>query len=106
MPRSVLLGVGIPRRHSIRGDNHLESSQGGPAAGVEHGAFGRRPNDDHRLNSPVAECETKESKVDRIETRMELEGDLTDEQYTRLLEISERCPIKKTLNSEIVIVAK
>jgi len=53
-----------------------------------------------------AECETKEGKVDRIETRMELEGDLTDEQYTRLLEISERCPIKKTLNSEIVIVAK
>ncbi len=44
-----------------------------------------------------AECETKECKVDRIETRMELEGDLTDEQYTRLLEISERCPIKKTL---------
>ncbi len=53
-----------------------------------------------------AECETKEGKVDRIQTRMELEGDLTDEQYTRLLEISERCPIKKTLNSEIVIVAK
>ncbi len=53
-----------------------------------------------------AECETKEGKVDRIETRMELEGDLTDEQYTRLLEISERCPIKKTLTSEIVIVPK
>ncbi len=53
-----------------------------------------------------AECETNEGKVDRIETRMELEGDLTDEQYTRLLEISERCPIKKTLTSEIVIVPK
>jgi putative redox protein len=53
-----------------------------------------------------AECETKEGKVDRIETRMELEGDLTDEQYTRLLDISEKCPIKKTLRSEIVIVAK
>lgn len=53
-----------------------------------------------------AECETKEGKVDRIETRMELEGDLTDEQYTRLLEISEKCPIKKTLTSEVVIVPK
>lgn len=53
-----------------------------------------------------AECETTEGKVDRIETRMELEGNLTDEQYTRLLEISEKCPIKKTLTSEIVIVAK
>ncbi|HSD52415.1 MAG TPA: OsmC family protein [Candidatus Methylomirabilis sp.] len=53
-----------------------------------------------------AECGTKVGKVDRIETRMELEGDLTDEQYTRLLEISERCPIKKSLASEVVIVAK
>jgi putative redox protein len=53
-----------------------------------------------------AECETREGRVDRIETRMELEGDLTDEQYTRLLEISEKCPIKKTLTSEVVIVAK
>jgi len=53
-----------------------------------------------------AECETKEGRVDRIESRMELEGELSDEQYTRLLEISERCPIKKTLTSEIVIVAK
>ncbi len=52
------------------------------------------------------ECETKEGKVDRIESRMELEGELTDEQYTRLLEISERCPIKKTLTSEVVIVSK
>lgn len=52
-----------------------------------------------------AECEAKEAG-DRIETRMELEGDLTDEQYARLLEISERCPIKKTLTSEIVIVPK
>ncbi len=53
-----------------------------------------------------AECETREGKVDRIESRMELEGDLSDEQYTRLLEISEKCPIKKTLTSEVVIVPK
>ncbi len=53
-----------------------------------------------------AECETKEGRVDRIESRMELEGDLTDEQHARLLEISERCPIKRTLTSEVVIVPK
>jgi putative redox protein len=52
------------------------------------------------------EARTREGKVDRIETRMELEGDLTDEQHTRLLEISERCPIRRTLTSEIVIVPK
>lgn len=44
--------------------------------------------------------------MDRIESRMTLEGDLTDEQQARLLEISERCPIKRTLTSEVVIVAK
>jgi putative redox protein len=53
-----------------------------------------------------AECETREGKVDRIESRMELEGDLSDEQYTRLLEILEKCPIKETPTLEIVIVSK
>lgn len=53
-----------------------------------------------------AECETKEGRVDRIESRIELEGELSDEQYTRLLEIAEKCPVKKTLTSEVVIVPK
>jgi putative redox protein len=53
-----------------------------------------------------AECETKEGRVDRIESRVEVEGNLTDEQYTRLLEIAERCPVRKTLTSEIVVVSE
>ena len=49
------------------------------------------------------ECETKEGKVDRIERVLEIEGDLTEEQRARLVEIADRCPVSRSLKSEIVI---
>ena len=39
----------------------------------------------------------------RIELSVSLEGNLTDEQHARLQEIAHKCPVHKTLNSEIVI---
>jgi len=50
-----------------------------------------------------AECETKEGKIDRIEREIVLEGALTDEQRARLMEIADRCPVHRTLVSEINI---
>jgi putative redox protein len=50
-----------------------------------------------------AECETKEGKLDRIDREITLTGPLTEEQRTRLLEIADRCPVHRTLTSEIVI---
>jgi putative redox protein len=50
-----------------------------------------------------AECETKEGKIDRIEREIVLEGTLTEEQRARLLEIADRCPVHRTLVSEINI---
>ncbi len=50
-----------------------------------------------------ADCETRVGKVDRIERAIELEGPLTDEQRQRLLEIAEKCPVRRTLSSEISI---
>ena len=50
-----------------------------------------------------AECETKEGKVDRITAEIHLEGPLTAEQRDRLREIAERCPVHRTLTSEIHI---
>ena len=51
------------------------------------------------------ECEhSKEGFVHRIERAVSLEGDLTDEQRSRLQEIAHKCPVHKTLASEIVIV--
>jgi putative redox protein len=48
-----------------------------------------------------AECETREGKVDRIERVLTLEGDLDDAQRARLLEIANKCPVHRTLHSEV-----
>lgn len=49
------------------------------------------------------DCRTREGKVDRIERTIALEGELDDEQRARLLEIANRCPVHRTLHSEIVV---
>ena len=50
-----------------------------------------------------AECETKEGKLDRIEREITLEGPLDETKRGRLLEIAEKCPVHRTLVSEIDI---
>ncbi|HLQ76110.1 MAG TPA: OsmC family peroxiredoxin, partial [Terriglobia bacterium] len=49
------------------------------------------------------DCETKEGLLDRIDREIELTGNLDEAQKLRLLEIAERCPIHRTLKSEISI---
>ena len=49
------------------------------------------------------ECETKEGKIDRIDRVLTLEGDLSDEQRARLVEIADKCPVHRTLTSEVNI---
>lgn len=53
-----------------------------------------------------AECETREGKVDQIEREITLEGPLSDEQRARLLEIANKCPVHRTLTSEIRVVSR
>lgn len=50
-----------------------------------------------------ANCETKEGLLDRIDRDVELQGTLSDEQRARLLEIANKCPVHRTLTSEIDI---
>jgi putative redox protein len=51
-----------------------------------------------------AECDqTLDSYIHRIERSVQIEGDLTDEQHARLQEIAHKCPVHKTLSSQIVI---
>jgi putative redox protein len=50
-----------------------------------------------------AECETKDGMLDRIDGELSLEGALTDEQRARLLDIANRCPVHRTLTSEVTI---
>lgn len=53
-----------------------------------------------------SDCETSEGKVDEIIREIDIEGDLTDEQRNRLLEIANRCPVHRSLTSEIKIRSK
>jgi putative redox protein len=46
-------------------------------------------------------CETTEGFVLRINRAIEFRGDLTDEQRARLHDIALKCPLHKTLGSEI-----
>ncbi len=50
-----------------------------------------------------AECETKDGKIDRIEREIVLEGRLGEAERARLLDIAQRCPVHRTLVSEIDI---
>ena len=47
------------------------------------------------------ECETKEGMLDRIDTDIELSGPLSPEQRAKLMEIAAKCPVHRTLKSEI-----
>lgn len=48
-----------------------------------------------------AECETREGRIDKIERVLTLEGELDDAQRQRLLEIANKCPVHRTLHSEV-----
>src|SRR5215831_7820888 len=49
------------------------------------------------------ECETREGMVDRIDVEVELTGALTAEQHAKLMEMAAKCPVHRTLTSEINI---
>jgi putative redox protein len=50
-----------------------------------------------------AECETKEGKIDRIERVVRLEGTLDEASRAKLLEIANKCPVHRTLHSEVTV---
>jgi uncharacterized OsmC-like protein/fermentation-respiration switch protein FrsA (DUF1100 family) len=53
-----------------------------------------------------AECETKAGMLDHIERVIAMEGALDVEQRQKLMEISEKCPVHRTLSSEVHIVTR
>ncbi len=50
-----------------------------------------------------ASCESEDGMLDRIERDLQFIGALNDEQRAKLLEISNKCPVHRTLSSEIDI---
>jgi putative redox protein len=53
-----------------------------------------------------ADCESDEAKLDQIERDIELIGNLTEEQRTKLLEIADKCPVHRTLTKGIKITTR
>ena len=51
-----------------------------------------------------AECETRAGMLDQIERVITMEGALDAEQRTKLLEIADKCPVHRTLTSEVRIL--
>ncbi len=51
-------------------------------------------------------CETREGMLDRIEREIEIEGPLDPDQKQRLLQIADRCPVHRTLTSEVQITTR
>ena len=50
-----------------------------------------------------AECETRDGMIDRIERTITLTGKLDEAQRARLMEIADKCPVHRTLMSEVDI---
>jgi len=49
------------------------------------------------------ECETKAGMLDRIDLEVELTGSVTSEQRAELMAVAAKCPVHRTLDSEIDI---
>ena len=53
--------------------------------------------------SDCEDCETRDGRIDRFDRSVALEGDLTDAQRRRLLEIADKCPVHRTFYGEVEI---
>lgn len=51
----------------------------------------------------MTNTDEKNSKIDHFDRIVELKGDLDDAQRTRLLEIANKCPVHKTLHSDVEV---
>ena len=49
------------------------------------------------------DCESNEGRIDQFERELSLAGTLSDEQRKRMLEIADRCPVHRTLHSEVKV---
>jgi putative redox protein len=49
------------------------------------------------------ECDTEVRMVDQMEMEISFIGDLSEDQRTRLMEIANKCPVHRTLSSQVQI---
>lgn len=53
--------------------------------------------------SDCESCDTKTGRIDRIRREIRLVGDLSNDQRQRLIEIADKCPVHRTLHSEVLV---
>ncbi len=53
-----------------------------------------------------AACETEGGRIDRIEAEIEVIGDMDDETRQKIADIAEKCPVHRTLHSEVLIESR
>jgi putative redox protein len=52
------------------------------------------------------DCQKSSSKIDKLERIIEVDGNINDEQKLKLIDIANKCPVHRTLHSEIVVETK
>lgn len=53
--------------------------------------------------SDCTDCEQTDGKIDVLQRKISISGELDDEQRQRMLEIADRCPVHRTLENEIKV---
>lgn len=61
---------------------------------------------DQRYDEDSEDCESDNSKITFFDRSIEIKGDLDEKQRKRLLEIANKCPVHKTLESKIKVETK
>lgn len=54
----------------------------------------------------MADADAKPTKIDKFDRLVVLEGPLSAEQISRLMEIADRCPVHRTLHEKVEVVTK
>lgn len=52
------------------------------------------------------DCDNPNHRIDHFERELEIHGELSEDQRQRLLEISEKCPVHRTLHQEVKITTR
>ena len=68
---------------------------------LEHVTVDLRHSRDYDKDCQV--CDDKPMQIEVLERVVTLEGDLTDEQRQRLMQIADRCPVHRTLHGELQV---
>jgi len=61
---------------------------------------------EQRYDEDSEDCESDNSKITFFDRSIEIKGDLDEKQRKRLIEIANKCPVHKTLESKIKVETK